>query len=56
MKDSAERSYFESLQHCIMSNMRNAYNILFGKRKGKRQFGRPRRRWEDIILDLKGIW
>jgi hypothetical protein len=29
--------------------MRNAYNILCGKREGKRLLGRPRRKWEDNI-------
>jgi hypothetical protein len=29
---------------------------LFGRPKGKRPLGRPRRRWEDNIkLDLRGI-
>jgi hypothetical protein len=30
-----------------------AYRVLVGKPEGKRQFGRPRRRWEDNIkMDL----
>jgi hypothetical protein len=29
--------------------MKNAYRILVGKPEGKRQIGRPRRRWEDNI-------
>jgi hypothetical protein len=34
--------------------MRDAYNILVGKAKGKRPLGRPRRRWEENIkMDLK---
>jgi hypothetical protein len=37
-----------------MGETRNAYNILVGKREGKRLLGRPRRRWENnIIMDLK---
>jgi hypothetical protein len=32
-----------------MEEMRNAYNILFGKHEGKRPLGRPRRRWEVIL-------
>jgi hypothetical protein len=33
---------------------RNAYRVLMGKPEGKRQLGRPRRRWEDNIkMDLK---
>jgi hypothetical protein len=36
--------------------MRNAYNILVGKTKGKRPLGRPKNRWEDNIkLDLTDI-
>jgi len=35
--------------------MRNAYNILVGKPEAKRPLGRPRRRWEDIRLDFRGI-
>jgi hypothetical protein len=40
---------------------RNVYRVLVGKPEGKRQFGRPRRRWEDgIKIDLKeigwGVW
>jgi hypothetical protein len=29
------------------------YNILIGKSKGKRPLGRPKRRWKDIIMDLR---
>jgi hypothetical protein len=29
--------------------MRDGYRILVGKPDGKRQFGKPRRRWEDNI-------
>jgi hypothetical protein len=32
-----------------MGEMRNAYEILVGKRKGKVPVGRPRRRWEYSI-------
>jgi hypothetical protein len=39
-----------------MGEMRNAYRVLVGKSKGKRQLGRPRHRWEDnIILDSREI-
>jgi hypothetical protein len=39
-----------------MGHMRNAYNILVGKLDGKRLFGRPRCRLEDIIrMDLTEI-
>jgi hypothetical protein len=34
----------------------NAYRILVGKPVGKRQLGRPRRRWVDNIkMDLRDI-
>jgi hypothetical protein len=37
-----------------MWDKRNAYRILVGKPEGKRQLGRPRRRWEDNIkMDLR---
>jgi hypothetical protein len=33
---------------------RGAYRVLVGKPEGKRQLGRPRRRWEDNIkMDLQ---
>jgi len=32
-----------------MGDMRNAYNILFGKPNEKRPLGRPRHRWEGSI-------
>jgi hypothetical protein len=39
-----------------MGEMRNAYNILVGKPKGKRPLGRPRHRWEfNIRMDLREI-
>jgi hypothetical protein len=39
-----------------MGKMRKAYNILIGKRKGKRPLGRPRPRWEDNIkMDIREI-
>jgi len=39
-----------------MGEMRNAYNILFGKPEGKRPHGRLRRRWEvNIRMDLREI-
>jgi hypothetical protein len=35
---------------------RNLYKALMGKPEGKRQLGRPRRRWEDVIrMDLREI-
>jgi hypothetical protein len=35
--------------------MRTVYKILVGIPEGKRPFGRPRRRLENIRLDLRGI-
>jgi hypothetical protein len=32
-----------------MGAVRGAYNILVGRPEGRRQLGRPRRRWEDNI-------
>jgi hypothetical protein len=32
-----------------MGEVRGAYNILVGRREGRRPLGRPRRRWEDNI-------
>jgi hypothetical protein len=31
---------------------RGVYRVLVGKPEGKRPLGRPRRRWEDIKMDL----
>jgi hypothetical protein len=36
-----------------MGGIKNAYKILVGKPEGKRPTGRPRLRWQDIIMDLK---
>jgi hypothetical protein len=39
-----------------MGEDRNMYKVLVGKPEGKRQLGRPRRRWEDgIRMDLREI-
>jgi len=39
-----------------MGEMRDVYRILVGKPEGKRQLGRPRRRWEDSIkMDLQEV-
>jgi hypothetical protein len=38
-----------------MEQMRIAYRILVGKHEGKRPFGRPRPRWEDIRRELREI-
>jgi hypothetical protein len=34
-----------------MGGERNAYRLLVGKPEGKRQLGRPRRRWTDITMN-----
>jgi hypothetical protein len=35
---------------------RDVYRVLVGKPEGKRQLGRPRRRWEDNVrIDLKEV-
>jgi hypothetical protein len=39
-----------------MGEGRNVWRVLVGKPEGKRQLGRPRRRWEDgIKMDLREI-
>jgi hypothetical protein len=38
-----------------MGEMRNAYNILVGKPEGKKPFGRPRCRWDNIRMDVREI-
>jgi len=38
-----------------MADMRNAYKILVGKPVGKRPFGRPTSRWENIRMDFREI-
>jgi len=43
-----------------MRDSRAAYRILVGRPEGRRLVGRPRRRWEDITMDLnevgRGAW
>ena len=39
-----------------MGEKRSVYRVLVGKRKGKRQLGRPRSSWEDNIkMDLQEV-
>jgi len=39
-----------------MGERRSVYRVLVGKPQRKRQFGRPRRRWEDNIrMDLQVV-
>jgi hypothetical protein len=35
-----------------MGKGRGVYRVLVGRPEGKRPLGRPRRRWEDINIDL----
>jgi len=36
-----------------MGERRGVYRVLVGKPEGKRTLGRPRRRWENIKMDLQ---
>jgi hypothetical protein len=36
-----------------MAEGRDVYRVLAGKPEGKRPLGRPRRRWEDIKINLQ---
>ena len=38
-----------------MEDDRSAFKILTGRPTGKRPSGRPRRRWDNIRMDLKEI-
>jgi hypothetical protein len=38
-----------------MGEKRGAYRALVGKPEGRRPLGRPRRRWEDIKMDLREV-
>jgi len=38
-----------------MEERRGIYRVLVGRPEGKRPLGRPRRRWEDIKLDLQKV-
>jgi hypothetical protein len=39
-----------------MGERRGVYRVLVGKPEGKRQLGRPRRRWEDNVrMDLPEV-
>jgi hypothetical protein len=40
----------------LMEEGRSVYRVLIGRPEGKRQLGKPRRRWEDNIkMDLREI-
>ena len=38
-----------------MGEGRGVYRVLVGKPQGRRTVGRPRRRWEDIRMDLREV-
>jgi hypothetical protein len=38
-----------------MAEKRTAYRIFVGKPEGKTPLGRPRRRWDNIKMDLREI-
>jgi len=38
-----------------MGDRKGTYRDLVGRPGGKRLFGRPRHRWEDIKMDLQGL-
>ena len=38
-----------------MGERRCIYRVLVGKTKGKRSLERPRRRWDDIKMDLQEV-
>ncbi|KAJ4435546.1 hypothetical protein ANN_18162 [Periplaneta americana] len=38
-----------------MGESRNAYRVLVGRPEGRRPLGRPRRRWENIKVDLREV-
>jgi hypothetical protein len=38
-----------------MGEGRGVYRVMVGRPEGKRQLGRPRRRWEDIKMDLQEV-
>jgi hypothetical protein len=38
-----------------MGEERGMHSVLVGKPEGKRPLGRPRRRWEDIRMDLRKL-
>ena len=39
----------------LMGEGRGVHRVLVGKPEGKRPLGRPRRRWEDIKMDLREV-
>jgi hypothetical protein len=48
MKNRDHDQHDHEVQHVArMGEMRNTYKIFVGEPEGKRQLGRPRRRWEN---------
>jgi len=39
-----------------MGDRRDVYRVLVGKPEGKKQLGRPRRRWEEILRWIFKKW
>ena len=48
-------SKIESGHVARMGEGRGVHRVLVGKPEGKRPLGRPRRRWEDIKMDLQEV-
>jgi hypothetical protein len=42
----------KTANEAYMGKMGNAFTILYAKPEGKRPLVRPRRRWENIKMDL----
>ena len=38
-----------------MGGVRDVYRVLVGKPEGRRPLGRPRRRWEDNMMDIREV-
>jgi len=48
-------SKYEMSGACGTYGRRERFRVLVGRTDGKRPLGRPRRRWEDIKIDFKGV-
>ena len=38
-----------------MGEERGMYRVLVGKPEGKRPLGKPRRRWQDVKMDIQEV-
>jgi hypothetical protein len=38
-----------------MGDRKGAYRVLVGKHEGKRPLGKPRRKWDNIKVDLQKV-